>query len=197
MDFTYEDDNLDLFLHNANIVYYGFRPQDSSVMHEKLLKQHFCSKPSKPSYNLIDIGKRRKKTSTQIERPIGMVRNDGNYEFDSYFESGNLDIAVKVSEDEYDLYMRVDSNTIGRNQWFYFSIKPIKARTIKLNILNFTKNDSLYRQGMRISIHSPHKLWHKGGENITYKPSKLTQELSQRTNVLIFVYKSLGRPIMS
>ena len=31
--------------------------------------------------------------------------------FDSNFESGNLDFAGKVSENEYDLLMRLDSNS--------------------------------------------------------------------------------------
>lgn len=42
--------------------------------------------------------------------------------FDSKFECGNLDKVVKISDTEYDLYMRVDSNTRGHNQWFYFSV---------------------------------------------------------------------------
>lgn len=33
--------------------------------------------------------------------------------FDSYFESGNLDKAIMIKEDEYDLYMRTDANTHG------------------------------------------------------------------------------------
>ena len=46
----------------------------------------------------------------------------GEYlEFDSAFESGNLDIAYRVSETEYNLLMRGDTNTKGHQQWFYFS----------------------------------------------------------------------------
>ena len=33
------------------------------------------------------------------------------YVFDSNFESGNLDFAAKVSDNEYDLLMRLDSNS--------------------------------------------------------------------------------------
>lgn len=33
--------------------------------------------------------------------------------FDSNFESGNLDMVCKVSDYEYDLFMRVDTNTKG------------------------------------------------------------------------------------
>lgn len=34
-----------------------------------------------------------------------------NVKFDSKFESGNLDMAVKRCDSEFDLYMRVDTNT--------------------------------------------------------------------------------------
>ena len=42
--------------------------------------------------------------------------------FDSNFESGNLDMVIKKKDLEYDLYMRVDTNTKGHHQWFYFSV---------------------------------------------------------------------------
>jgi len=35
--------------------------------------------------------------------------------FDANFESGNLDMVIKVKEFEYDLYMRVDTNTRGHH----------------------------------------------------------------------------------
>jgi len=35
--------------------------------------------------------------------------------FDANFESGNLDMAIKVKDFEYDLYMRVDTNTRGHH----------------------------------------------------------------------------------
>ena len=42
--------------------------------------------------------------------------------FDSNFESGNLDCVIKINENEYDLFMRVDSNTKGHTSWFYFAV---------------------------------------------------------------------------
>jgi hypothetical protein len=42
--------------------------------------------------------------------------------FDSQFECGNLDIAVKCKSREYDLYIRPDTNTTGNFQWFYFKV---------------------------------------------------------------------------
>lgn len=45
----------------------------------------------------------------------GMIDDPSELQFDSKFESGNLDRVVKISENEYDLYTRVDSNTCGHN----------------------------------------------------------------------------------
>jgi hypothetical protein len=44
-------------------------------------------------------------------------QNTGKTEliFDSSFESGNLDRVYKVKEFEYDMYMRVDTNTSGHH----------------------------------------------------------------------------------
>lgn len=43
--------------------------------------------------------------------------------FDSSFESGNLDMVVQIARDEFDMFMRVDSNTRGHHQWFYFKVE--------------------------------------------------------------------------
>lgn len=60
-------------------------------------------------------------------------------------------VAMK-SDQEYDLYMRVDANTRGHHQWFYFSVKNKSCDTVRFNIVNFTKKESLYTQGMRINV---------------------------------------------
>lgn len=73
--------------------------------------------------------------------------------FDSNFECGNLDMVFKPGPDEYDLFMRVDTNTKGHHQWFYYSISydnsvvDMKKKRIKINILNFTKQSSMYQYG--------------------------------------------------
>lgn len=46
--------------------------------------------------------------------------------FDSSFETANLDCAIKVGDYEYDLYMRVDSNTKGHLQWYNFKMKNLQ-----------------------------------------------------------------------
>ena len=48
---------------------------------------------------------------------------DNELIFDSAFESGNLDLVYKTKPNEYELFMRVDTNTRGHHQWFYFSVE--------------------------------------------------------------------------
>lgn len=67
--------------------------------------------------------------------------------FDSDFESGNLDIVQMASRDTYDLFMRTDTNARGHHQWFYFSVEhtpELQNRKVTFNIVNFTKDESLY-----------------------------------------------------
>ena len=46
---------------------------------------------------------------------------------DSMFESGNLLQADRVSRTEYRLYMQVDTNTRGHQQWFYFRVTNTRS----------------------------------------------------------------------
>ena len=74
-------------------------------------------------------------------------------------KSDNMDI--------YDLYMRTDSNTNRRLNWYYFKVKvgklafdnPLK---IKINIVNFNKLNCLYRNGLKPYIFSTKKFEHDG-----------------------------------
>lgn len=48
--------------------------------------------------------------------------------FDSHFEGGNLDTVIKCPKDnEYDIFLRVDTNTRGHTNWYYFSVENAKA----------------------------------------------------------------------
>ncbi len=45
--------------------------------------------------------------------------------------------------------MRVDANTKGHLQWFYFTVKGmIAGEKYRINICNFQKNKTLYTRGM-------------------------------------------------
>jgi hypothetical protein len=46
--------------------------------------------------------------------------------FNSEFESGNLDRAIRVSDFEYNLYLEFDKNSRNHTQWYYFSCRNVK-----------------------------------------------------------------------
>ena len=105
-------------------LYYGPRFKHSLEMHK-----HFANKTlldGLPSYvfkeppNMALIKQIIKQTHAPepAREFTGMnpaVPTEGELTFDSHFESGNLDIVVKRRDFEYDLYMRVDTNTKGHH----------------------------------------------------------------------------------
>ena len=128
-------------------------------------------------------------TSKRQPRVMKPLVND-DLEFNSDFEEGNLDLVLRQKNGEYDLFMRTDSNTRGHHQWFYFSVKNKRVGTYKFNIMNFTKCNSLYQQGMRVAVYSTKKAslakkgglpsvytkWHRGCDNISYNVSRLSSD---------------------
>jgi hypothetical protein len=75
--------------------------------------------------------------------------------FESRFESGNLRRAVKITDTEYDLYLKNDYGTNGYTQWYYFRVQNTrKDRVYRFNIVNLMKPDSNYNQGMKPLIYS-------------------------------------------
>ncbi|CDW76366.1 zinc carboxypeptidase family protein [Stylonychia lemnae] len=75
-------------------------------------------------------------------------------QFDSHFECGNLDSAYLVQENEYNLLMKVDTNTKGNSFWFYFKVNNGRpGQVVKFNILNFSRDlKHFYNQGMNICV---------------------------------------------
>lgn len=76
-----------------------------------------------------------------------VMENDALF-IDSNFESGNIEKVYKCKNplaQEYHLYMNVDTNTKGHQQWYYFRVRNMKKNTnYKFTIWNFTKPKSLY-----------------------------------------------------
>lgn len=70
--------------------------------------------------------------------------------FDSAFESGNLDLAIRVKKDEYDCFIRSDTNTKGHTNWYFFKVSNNEQLgPIKFNICNMAKTRNLYSKGMK------------------------------------------------
>jgi len=95
--------------------------------------------------------------------------------FESRYESGNLRRAIYVGENEYDLMLKVDINTKGNTQWFYFSVTKMQPGVAyKFNIINLLKPDSQYNYGMQPLIYSDKNAadkgqgWVRSGTDICY-----------------------------
>ncbi|KAM6936898.1 cytosolic carboxypeptidase 2 [Xenentodon cancila] len=96
-------------------------------------------------------------------------------EFESRFESGNLQKAVQVGVYDYELTLRTDMYTMKHTQWFYFRVRNTKAGvTYRFTIVNLMKSSSLYSQGMRPLMYSDRAAqedgvgWKRTGSNIRY-----------------------------
>lgn len=114
--------------------------------------------------------------------------------FDSFFESGNLDVVTQAEELEYNLFMRVDTNTRGHHQWFYFSVEHqeyFKDKKVTFNIMNFTKDESLYNSGMRVVLakRSNGYKHERGGQDISYFRSRLIRRRSANHKKVRYYYQ--------
>lgn len=74
---------------------------------------------------------------------------ENDLEFNSRFESGNLDAAIRIHKREYWLFMREDTNTFGLRQWFFFEVLSNRAMNVTFRVYKFSKKYSLYRRGMK------------------------------------------------
>lgn len=95
--------------------------------------------------------------------------------FNSSFESGNLERAVGVDQYCYDLYLTNDLHTRGHCQWFYFRVfggRPGVEYTF--NIMNLEKPGSLYNNGLLPVLYSEELAknegigWFRTGNNVCY-----------------------------
>lgn len=133
------------------------------------------------------------KALPRLDEKLVIQTKSETLKFESRFESGNLAVAIKVSETEYDLLMQNDINTKGHTQWFYFKCAVNSKKTVKFNLLNFTKTDSLYNKGMQIFVYSEKKKelegteWYHSGREISYVPNNISRN-SRTFYSLIFTF---------
>lgn len=124
--------------------------------------------------NINKVDKKSEIGTKEVESYYTPSENENTLIFESRFESGNLNLAVKVSDEEYNLLMQNDVNTRGHTQWFYFRTSCSQVGQCKFNILNFAKKDSLFNYGMKLLVYSETKNtltgtgWSRDGESISY-----------------------------
>ena len=101
-------------------------------------------------------------------------------DFDQNFECGNLDSVYLVDAYEYNLLMKVDTNTRGNTYWFMYKVTDFMVGVrYRFNILNFTRNlDIFYNQGMNIVMKRERKSGDKvhGKEDTAAKSTNSTGE---------------------
>jgi hypothetical protein len=92
-----------------------------------------------------------------------------------------LSSIIRVGKTEYDLYMRVDTNTNGHRQWFYFAVRNILPVTVKFNVYRFKKRYSLFQRGMKPYVQSVKSGigWRTDTYNVLYRMEKGTMEFIQ------------------
>ncbi|KAM9190302.1 LOW QUALITY PROTEIN: cytosolic carboxypeptidase 2, partial [Mergus octosetaceus] len=95
--------------------------------------------------------------------------------FESRFESGNLQKAVKVGPYEYVLTLRPDLYTAKHTQWFYFRVQNTRRdAAYRFTIANLVKPKSLYGKGMRPLLYSQQDArshgvgWRRVGAEVRY-----------------------------
>ncbi|XP_060695145.1 cytosolic carboxypeptidase 2 [Hemiscyllium ocellatum] len=103
--------------------------------------------------------------------------------FESRFESGNLQKAVRVGAYDYELTLRTDLYTDKHTQWYYFRVRNTRAGvTYRFTIVNLMKASSLYNQGLRPLLYSEQEAtqrqvgWYRVGQQIRYYKNGLSHE---------------------
>eukprot|EP00073_Rattus_norvegicus_P035334 XP_008760238.1 PREDICTED: cytosolic carboxypeptidase 2 isoform X2 [Rattus norvegicus] len=123
-------------------------------------------------------------TSSRIGGKQGVIKElaatlqgpeDNTLLFESRFESGNLQKAVRVGIYEYELTLRTDLYTDKHTQWFYFRVQNTrKDVTYRFTIVNLLKPKSLYAVGMKPLMYSQLDAtiynigWRREGHEIKY-----------------------------
>ena len=117
------------------------------------------------------------------------------YLFTSAFEGGNLDCVVKVAPTEFDLFLRVDSNTHGHTGWYYFSVSNGSRRgPVTLHLCNLRRVPPLYEQGMSPFVYSVRaagkgQQWLQGCSNVRFQQCPLRYDIIYERTDLADLYR--------
>jgi hypothetical protein len=117
--------------------------------------QNIILNPKKDGYSKRNSAESPRCSSKVVQEPSNVTKylEESNpstelpFEFDADFENGNLDLVFKVSNNEFNLLTRCDTNSRGHNQGFHFKIKANCEKEVKLNIINLVKPKTLFSWG--------------------------------------------------
>jgi len=157
--------------------------------------------------NLLDVKRLLKSSTNQAKGENGQVTSkkglvnlvgvepfykkkdqfDKTMIFESRFESGNLAAALKVNDSDYYLLLQNDVNTGGNTQWFFFRVgNTSKYQEVRFTLLNFSKPDSIFNEGMKVLVYSE-KLalekdigWQRGCTKISYYQNGIRKDNGKR-----------------
>ncbi|XP_077423394.1 cytosolic carboxypeptidase 2 isoform X2 [Vanacampus margaritifer] len=139
-----------------------------------------------PFFTCSRVGGSRVSVNSTSSSSYDVHQTDVSLEFESRFESGNLQKAVQVGPYDYELTLRTDMYTSKHTQWFYFRVRNMKAGVdYRLTIVNLMKRRSLYTQGMKPLFYSERAAqetavgWKRVGSNITYYRSQNAKETNE------------------
>jgi hypothetical protein len=97
------------------------------IKRRELMQMGAGESPTSPAAKAL----RYNRQNTQKQGDINVYRlkdyEDKTLLIESRFESGNLYLAQKVSDTEYNCMMQNDINTSGHTQWFYFRVMNTRA----------------------------------------------------------------------
>lgn len=168
------------------IIYTCYRPIDTYILHKYFSSMKFYSYNIDPiKVQISALTSNMNINRTPEKRPFVGMRPGiapNLLQFDSKFENGNLDRVVVISDKEYDLYIRSDTNSRKRFSWFFFGISNCKGKGIvRFNIVNLTDSPALYEIGMKPVVSVNKKEWDSYCVlDVEYVPSKLNQFLKVR-----------------
>ena len=85
-------------------------------------------------------------------------------QFDASFEGGNLGVVKQITENEYELTIRPDTNAARYRLWFHFRVANARpGQKVLFHVTNFSKSKSLYKDGMSPVFRAGNKKTGSGG----------------------------------
>lgn len=94
---------------------------------------------------------------------------------------------MAASADEFDCFIRSDSNTQGHCNWYYFTVEAEQPGRCRINICNITKHASLYGEGMRPYVNDGYG-WRQAGEEVAFQEQRCRYGSDALQHRLQFTY---------